>query len=107
MLIKDKLDKIYKENKYRFCSIDFELFPNKDLFRIYNKIDGDILYENNIYKYSEVYPIIKDFIEQEVAKEELIKISDELYSPYCVCFYLGKPKEIIEGPISAKMNFIN
>lgn len=107
MLIKDKLDSIYKNHKYKFCGIDFELYPGKDLIRIYDKIDGNALYENFIDKWVEDYPMIEDFILQQSAKEELRKLSDELYAPYCVCFYLGKPKEIVEKPISAKIEFIN
>jgi len=107
MLIKDKLDSIYKNNKYRFCGIDFDLFPNKDLIRIYDKIDGKIIYENFIEKYPEDYPIIEDYILLQPSKEELRKISEELYAPFAVCFYLGIPKELAEKPISAKMNFIS
>ena len=106
-MIKDKLDNIYKTNHYRFCNIDFELYPDKDLFRIYDKIDGNILYENFICKYNEVHSTIKHYILQESAKEELRKISEDLNAPYAVCFYLGKPKEIVEGPILVDMKYIS
>lgn len=108
-MIKDKLDDIYKTNHYIFCGIDFELYPDKDLFRIYDKIDGNILYENLICKYPEIYPTIKDLINQKSAKEELRKYNENDFVinkvPYVVCFYLGKPKEIVEKPISAKINY--
>ena len=107
MKIKDKLDNIYETNHYNFCNIDFELYPEKDFIRIY---DGEnILYENTINKYKEDYSLIEDLIEQEPAKEELRRLTNDIEIkkvPYIVCFYLGKPKEIIEGPISAKIKLI-
>ena len=106
MTIKDKLDIIYKTNHYKFCGIDFELYPKKDYFRIYDKIDGNILYENKIENFPLEYPIIEDLIYFEPAKEELRRYSD-ISKTVVVCFYLGKPKEIVEGPISAKMNYIS
>ena len=110
MKIKDKLDSVYKTNHYKFCEIDFELYPDKDCIRIYDKIDGNILYEDIISNYPKNYPGIRDLIEQEPAKEELRKYCDNdsniiNKNPYVVCFYLGKPKEIVEGPISVKMNY--
>lgn len=105
-MIKDKLDDIYKTNHYTFCDIDFELYPEKDYIRLYDKIDGNILYEDIISKYPKNYPEIKDLIEQESAKEELRRISKDLKLSLVVCFYLGEPKEIVEGPISAKLKLI-
>ena len=109
MKIKDKINIICKTNHYKFCGIDFELYPEKDIIRIYDKIDGNVLYEDVINKYFENYPMIEVLVEQEPAKEELRRYCECNYTinkvPYVVCFYLGKPKEIIEGPISVKMNY--
>lgn len=103
-MIRDKIIDIINTKTYLFCDISFKLYDT-DFIRIYDKIDGNIVYEKQI-------KFIRDDInltifDKNSAKEELIKISSSLKSPYAVCFYLGKPKEIVEGPISVKMNYIN
>lgn len=102
MKIKDKLDDIYKSNKYNFCNIDFELYPKRDFFEILDD-ENHILFKHLIKDYPTVYPEIKDIICNESIKEELRRNTS---TSLIVCFYIGKPKEIVEGPISAKIKLV-
>ena len=103
-MIKDKLDDIYKTNRYIFCDIDFELYPEKDSFRIYE--NDKVIFEDKINNYNNVKDSIKDLLEQNQIKEELRRTSKDLKSSLTVCFYLGEQKEKVEGPISAKIKLV-
>ena len=47
-----------------------------------------------------------NLLDKEYKKEELIKLSKEgSHTPFAICFYLEAP-ENIEGPISARVNYI-
>ena len=104
-MIKDKIDSILKNNSYTFSNINFDIYPS-DYIKIYDKIDGSVIYETQVNNYKETDEILK-LINQNAAKEELVNLGNSFQGPFAVCFYLGKPKEIIESPISVKMNYIS
>lgn len=104
-MIRDKINKIISEKNYRFCGITFDLYTDKDKFIIYDSLENkNKLYETIIDDYEETDRVL-EMVTQNASKEELMKLDDYYGAPYAVCFYLGKPKEIVEGPISARVSY--
>ena len=102
MIIKDKLDISTEKMKYNFCNIDFDIYPT-DYIRVYSQLGGTCIYTITIDEYIQLNDKPEIFYKEHV-KEEFIKMKD---GNYAICFYLGIPKEIIEGPISERILYIN
>lgn len=96
--IKEKVDYLIQSKIYNFCDIDFGLF-DRDLVRIYDKVDGVCIYSDKINN-----PIPDEFKNKTYKKEELIRLPEE-DGVFAVCFYLEAPDKI-EGPISTGPKFI-